>query len=120
MKFICEVCNTKHDTPQAAEQCEQAHEKERAKRMAKEAAAATISNAINAFVARYGEFPEVRLSPENEKVVAETAAQHLERIFSTIADIFCDGDESDVCDIDEGAYKSCGHCGECHKYGHQI
>lgn len=116
MKFVCEICNKKHDTLQAAEQCEQTHEKERIQRVAKETAEAKISDAINAFIARYGEVPNIQLTPENEKLAfGIIVAQHLEDAFDAIFDIFDDGEDRNA---NEGECKNCDHCGECHKQNH--
>lgn len=94
MKYICEFCNTKFDTPDGAEMCESAHIKERYQRAAKEAAESKINDAVNAFVTEYGEAPYIQLTEENEKI----AFGNLDNVLDAILDLLCDDGNGGRCE----------------------
>jgi hypothetical protein len=106
MKYICEICNTKFDSPAEAERCELTH-KEQRQRIAKEAAEIKISNAVNAFISKYGEMPTIHLSDENEAItlteISADICEMLESFFSAL----CGGEE-------DAPHEDCKQCGGSH------
>ena len=102
MKHVCEVCNTQYDTIEAAEQCELGHKKEKMQLVAKAAAEAKISEAINAFITKYKAMPNIELTEENQKVLIGDVVGKVEEAFDLILGLL--GDEE--CD-------GCDHCDDC-------
>lgn len=98
MKYICEFCNTKFDTPDGAEMCESAHIKERYQRAAKEAAESKINDAVNAFVTKYGEAPYIQLTEENEKIVFGNILGDFDNALDAILNLLCADDNGDRCE----------------------
>ncbi len=96
MKHICEICNRQYDTVAGAEQCELAHKKEALEASAKASTEAAISDAVNAYIAKFKEFPAIEITPENQKLLLGDFAEKLEKTFDMLVDILCeDGDEDD-------------------------
>jgi hypothetical protein len=62
MKFICERCKTQYDTPEKAMECENSHEVNEKKKaeMNKK-----ISDAVNAYIAKFHEVPEIHIESSN-------------------------------------------------------
>lgn len=75
MKFVCEYCHQQFDDPDLAVECEKAHkeEEEQKKRdiAERESYESTISDAYNAFIAKYKEAPVITLTKENEKILMQ-------------------------------------------------
>lgn len=107
MKHVCEVCNTQYGTVEAAEQCELGHKKEKMQLVAKAAAEAKISEAINAFVTKYKAMPNIELTEENQKVLIGDVVGKVEEAFDLILGLLGD-DECDDEDCD-----GCDHCDDC-------
>lgn len=103
MKHICEICNKQYDTVTEAEKCELAHKKAAAEESVKTTAETKISDAVNAYIAKYKELPSIDITPENHKFLLGDMAEKLEKTFDMLIDILCeDGDEDgeDDCDCD--------------------
>ncbi len=94
MKYICEICNKQHNTPNAAEQCEFMHKKEKAEATAKASAESKISDAINAFIAKYEGLPNIELAEESQAVLLGEAVQLFDGIFRLFSTICDDSDET--------------------------
>ena len=112
MKYICEVCNQQFNTADEARNCEYTHNMEVKKKQliekAKTSASEKISDAINAYIERYKELPEIELSPESQSIIAN-------EVFSTIADILF-GEEDDG----EDTCCECEDCStKCRKYNEE-
>lgn len=103
MKYICEICNKQYDTVAGAEQCELAHKKEALEASAKNSAEAAISDAVNAYVAKFKEFPSIEIAPENKKFLISGLAEKIEDAFDILVDIFCEDDE----DEDDHSWEKC-------------
>lgn len=93
MKYICEICNKQYATVAEAEQCELVHKKKNADESVKATAETKISDAINAYIAKYKEFPNVDITPENQKFLIGDLADRLEKTFDMLIDVLCDEDE---------------------------
>ena len=96
MKHICEICNKQYGTVEGAEQCELAHKKEMTEERAKTAAEAKISAAVNAYITRYREFPDIEISAENQKILFDDMSDGLEKTFDMLINILFD----EKCDCD--------------------
>ncbi len=88
MKYTCEFCNKQYDTAEGAEQCELTHKKEVDKETAKADAENKISEAVNAFTAKYKEFPRIILSDENVEYALSSVAKSLDRSLDRLFDAF--------------------------------
>lgn len=100
MKHICEICNKQYDTVAGAEKCELAHKKEALEASAKTSMGTAISDAVNAYVAKFKEFPDIELTPESQKLLIGDFAEKLEKTFDMLVDILCKDDE-DECDCEK-------------------
>lgn len=107
MKHVCEVCNQQYDSVKDAELCEMAHIREKAQHAAKVAAEAKISEAVNAFAAKYKTMPNIELTEENQKVLLGDLAGKVGEAFDLLLELFGDDDCDDGCCDD-------GKC-ECHE-----
>lgn len=108
MKYLCEICNKQFDTPDEARVCEYTHKKEQMNQAVKEAAAAKISDAINAFIAKYGEAPAIHFTDENEEIVLSTVVNGLQSMVNVLFGVLADGDDDIEC---ENCRERCsGHC----------
>lgn len=108
MKYICEICNQQYDTVEAAEQCELAHKKDNAIKKMQADAAAKINDAVNAYVSKYKELPELDLTDENQKILLEALADKVGETFGMLINMICEDDEDDECDC--GCKKCDGSC----------
>lgn len=108
MKYLCEICNKQFDTPDEARVCEYTHKKEQMNQAAKEAAAAKISDAINAFIAKYGEAPSIHFTDENEEIVLCTVVNGLQGMVNVLFGALADGDD-DV-EYEDCCERCSGHC----------
>lgn len=108
MKHICEICNKQYDTVAGAEKCELAHKKEALEASAKISMGTAISDAINAYVAKFKELPSIEITPENQKLILGDFAERLDKIFDTLVGILCEDDDED----DEGDECDC-RCEKC-------
>lgn len=108
MKFVCEICNQKYDSVAMAEQCELAHKKEYIANKAQTDASAKINEAVNAYVAKYKELPELDLTEDNQKVILEALADKVGETFGMLINMLCEDDEADECDC--GCEKCAGSC----------
>ena len=108
MKHICEICNQRYDTVEAAEQCELAHKKDDAAKKMQADASAKINDAVNAYVAKYKELPELDLTDENQKILLEALADKVGETFGMLINMLCEDDEDDECDC--GCEKCDGSC----------
>lgn len=108
MKHICEICNQQYDTVEAAEQCELAHKKDDAAKKMQADASAKINDAVNAYVAKYKELPELDLTDENQKILLEALADKVGETFGMLINMLCEDDEDDECDC--GCEKCDGSC----------
>lgn len=97
MKHICEICNQQYDTVEAAEQCELAHKKDDAAKKMQADASAKINDAVNAYVAKYKELPELDLTDENQKILLEALADKVGETFGMLINMLCEDDEDDEC-----------------------
>lgn len=100
MKYICEICNKQYDTVEAAEQCELVHKKDDAAKKTQADASAKINDAVNAYVAKYKELPELDLTDKNQKILLEALANKVEETFGMLINMFCEDDEDDECDCE--------------------
>lgn len=105
MKHICEICNQQYDTVEAAEQCELAHKKDDAAKKMQADASAKINDAVNAYVAKYKELPELDLTDESQKILLEALVGET---FGMLINMLCEDDEDDECDC--GCEKRYGSC----------
>lgn len=87
MKYICEICNKQYDTAAEAEKRELKHKKENVEKSAKTSASAKISDAVNAYVAKYKELPNINIASENQKNIIGDLADGLEKIFGMLIDV---------------------------------
>lgn len=101
MKHICEICNKQYDTVAGAEKCELAHKKEALEASAKTSMGTAISDAVNAYVAKFKEFPDIELTPESQKLLIGDFAEKLEKTFDVLVDILCGDDDEDECDCEK-------------------
>ena len=108
MKYICEICNQQYDSVEVAEQCELAHKKDEAAKKMQADASAKINDAVNAYVAKYKELPELDLADENQKILLEALVDKVGDIFGMLIDMLCEDDEDDECDC--GCEKCAGSC----------
>ena len=110
MKHICEICNQQYDTVEAAERCELTHKKDDAAKKMQADASAKINDAVNAYVAKYKELPELDLTDENQKILLEDLADKVGETLGTLINLFCEDDEDDECVC------GCEKCGsDCNK-----
>lgn len=110
MKYVCEICNNQFDTPGAAERCEYGHKREQMQRAAKDAAAAKISDAVNAFITKYGEAPAIHLTEENEALAFGEVVNNLGEVFDVLLDLFSGGECGDEnCEGCEQCGERCNH-----------
>lgn len=93
MKYICEICNKQYATVSEAEHCELAHKKKTAEESVKTATESKISDAINAYIAKYKEFPNVNLTPESQKFLVDDFTDRLGKTFDMLIDVLCKDDE---------------------------
>ena len=108
MKYICEICNQQYDTVEAAEQCELTHKKDDAAKKMQADASAKINDAMNAYVAKYKELPEIDLTDKNQKNLIEALANKVDETFGMLISMLCEDDEDDECGC--GCEKSDGSC----------
>ena len=106
MKHICEICNKQYDTVAGAEKCELAHKKEALEASAKTSMGTAISDAVNAYVAKFKEFPSIEITSENQKLLLGDFAEKLEKTFDMLVDILCEDDDEDD-DEDECVCEKC-------------
>lgn len=95
MKHICEICNKQYDTVAGAEKCELAHKKEALEASAKASMATAISDAVNAYVAKFKEFPSIEITLENQKFLVGDFAENLEKAIDILFDILFEDDDED-------------------------
>lgn len=93
MKYICEICNKQYATVSEAEQCELAHKRKTAEESVKTTAETKISDAVNAYIAKYKEFPSIDITPENQKLLIGDLANKLDKTFDMLIDVLCGDDE---------------------------
>lgn len=101
MKYICEICNQQYDSVEVAEQCELAHKKDDAAKKMQADASAKINDAVNAYVAKYKELPELDLTDENQKILLEALADKVGETFGMLINMLCEADEADECDCEK-------------------
>lgn len=102
MKYVCEVCNQQFDTAPEAQQCEFAHKQEKAKAEAQSRAEIAISEAVNAYIAKYKTVPAIEITGENHSILLDALAGNIGEALSIFVDILCSGDECDECADCEG------------------
>lgn len=90
MKYICEICNKQYGTVAEAEQCEVKHKKEKEDESAKSSTEGKISDALNAFITKYKEFPNIKLMPDNQKIVSGRIASRIDDVMGSLFDLFPD------------------------------
>lgn len=108
MKHICEICNKQYDTVEAAEQCELAHKKDDAAKAMRAEASVKINDAVNTYVAKYKELPELDLTDENQKILLGALADKVGETIGMLVDMLCEDDDDDDCDC--GCEKCDGSC----------
>ena len=73
MKFVCEHCHTAYDSAELAVKCEEEHvaaeERRRKGEDERKSYEDTISDAYNAFIAKYGAAPVITLTEESERIM---------------------------------------------------
>lgn len=108
MKYVCEICNQQFNTVEEAKHCELEHKKEKIYAAAKASASAKISDAVNAYVAKYNELPEIELIPDNQKLLVGTMVDTISDTFAMLIDMFTEDNDNDcdTCKCDECG----GHC----------
>ena len=109
MKCICEICNQQYDTVEAAEQCELAHKKGDAAKKVQADASAKINDAVNAYVAKYKELPELELTDENQKILLEAIVDKVGDTFGMLIHMLCEYDEDEYgcgCEKCDGSCKN--------------
>lgn len=124
MKYICEVCNQQFNTADEARNCEYTHNAEAKKKQliekAKASASEKISDAINAYIERYKELPEIELSPENQNIFTvdgiSISLRHIiaNEVLSMITDILFEeeDDGEDTCCECEDCSTNCRNYNE--------
>ena len=105
MKYICEICNKQYATVSEAEQCELAHKKKTAEESAKTTAETKISDAVNAYITKHKECPNIDITPENQKLIIGNITDKLEKTFDMLFDVLCEDDEENG-----GNNCSCASC----------
>ena len=114
MKYICEICHQQFNTAPEAEDCELAHQKAKRNAEVKDAASEKISDAINAYIAKFKEFPEFNISEDNLGIVIGSLAENVEDAFKSLATIMSMLTLDDAIDCDDCDCEDCDeHCSIC-------
>ena len=107
MKHGCEICNTQYNTVAEAEKCELTHKKEKEQETVKATAESTISEAINAFIAKYKVMPTIEVAEENQKILFGELSNKAEQVIDCIIDLLIGGDDEDECNDECTDCKCC-------------
>lgn len=99
MKFICETCEKKYDTPEAAAMCEKSHEVDDAKNVEAKA----ISDAVNEFYAKYGVLPNIELNDATRQGLHGEFIHGLSEVLTALAEALNDDDD----DADDDCCECC-------------
>lgn len=88
MKYICEICNKKFDTPEEAQNCEAIHKKSEAMTAEEK----VISDAINAFIAKRKSLPYIELNKTSRDIMFAEIEGTINEAFDLLTSLF-EGDD---------------------------
>lgn len=84
MKYLCEKCNKQYNSQEEAIKCEMEHEKEAEIAASRGAADRKISDAVNAYIAKFKAMPAVKINAENEDIIYDSLRSEICKVFDML------------------------------------